>query len=133
MADLFQEHLPLIRFNDSDLTVPVTINSDIEFSVSVEDDTGPSGYAQELASFELSLSENPEVTEDNDEESLGLLRIVHWLTGDQCENNPRMQRDIRGSIRNPQEIIQKFKRSYEEALGSSRATQGHTMRNAPKS
>ncbi|ODQ68719.1 hypothetical protein LIPSTDRAFT_7498 [Lipomyces starkeyi NRRL Y-11557] len=100
-ADLFQEHLPLIRFSDSDLTVPVTINSDIEFSVSVEDDTGPSGYAQELASFELSLSENPEVTEDNDEESLGLLRIVHWLTGDQCENNPTMQRDIRGSIRNP--------------------------------
>ncbi|KAK9356260.1 hypothetical protein V1523DRAFT_402862 [Lipomyces doorenjongii] len=43
-----------------------------------------------------------------------------------------MQRDICRLIRNPQELIKQFKRSYEEALGSSRATQGHTMRNAPK-
>ncbi|KAK9481453.1 hypothetical protein V1527DRAFT_493571 [Lipomyces starkeyi] len=131
--DLFQERLPLIRFNDFDLAVPVAIGSGIELSDSGDADTGPSAYAQELASFQLSLSENPEVREDNDEESLGLLRILHWATGDQCENNPRMQRDICRSIRSPEELIKKFKRPYEEALGSSRAMPGHTMRKAPKS
>ncbi|KAK9496120.1 hypothetical protein V1508DRAFT_401417 [Lipomyces doorenjongii] len=119
--DLFQEHLPLIKFNDSDLTVPVTISSGIELSDSGDDDTGPSAYAQELASFQLPLSENPE-----------LLRILHWATGGQFENNPRLQRDISRLIRNPQELIKQLKRSYEEALGSSRATQGHTMKNALK-
>ncbi|KAK9344026.1 hypothetical protein V1522DRAFT_411618 [Lipomyces starkeyi] len=124
--DLFQEHLPLIRFNDSDLAVPVTISSGIELS-DCGDDAGPSAKAKELASFQLSLSENPEVTEDNDEESLGLLR---FFIG---QLNAIMQRDICGLIRNPQELKKKIKRSYEEALGSSRATQCHTMRKAPKS
>ncbi|KAK9234053.1 hypothetical protein V1525DRAFT_414317 [Lipomyces kononenkoae] len=64
---------------------------------------------------------------------MGLLRIIHWATGDQCENNPRMQRDLCDSIiRSPQELINKLKRPYEEALGFSRPT-GHTMRKAPKS
>ncbi|KAK9428553.1 hypothetical protein V1505DRAFT_376688 [Lipomyces doorenjongii] len=45
-SDLFQEHLPLIRFNDSDLTVPVTISSGTELSDGDDDDTGPSAYAQ---------------------------------------------------------------------------------------
>ncbi|KAJ8100197.1 hypothetical protein POJ06DRAFT_275319 [Lipomyces tetrasporus] len=79
--DLFQEHLALIRFNDFDLTVPVAIGSGIKLSDSGDADTGPSAYAQELTSFQPSLSENPEVREDNDEESLGLLRILQWATG----------------------------------------------------
>ncbi|KAK9242623.1 hypothetical protein V1506DRAFT_547005 [Lipomyces tetrasporus] len=54
-SDLFQEHLQLIRFNDSDLTVPVTISSGIELSDSGDDDAGPSAYTQELASFALDV------------------------------------------------------------------------------
>ncbi|KAK9482521.1 hypothetical protein V1527DRAFT_476142 [Lipomyces starkeyi] len=61
----------------------MAIGSRIELSDSGDADTRPSAYAQELASFQLSLCENPEVKEDNDEESLRLLRILHWATGDQ--------------------------------------------------
>ncbi|KAK9488981.1 hypothetical protein V1527DRAFT_456785 [Lipomyces starkeyi] len=47
--------------------------------------------------------------------------------------NPRMQRDFCRSIRSPKNLIKKFKRPYGEALGSSRAIPGRTMRQASNS
>ncbi|KAK9347858.1 hypothetical protein V1522DRAFT_419843 [Lipomyces starkeyi] len=99
-----------------------------------DNETGakPPTYAEELESFQLLPSENPETAEDNDEESMELLRILHWASGEQCASNPRMQRDICRFITNPASFIAHFKRPYEEALGSSRSELNHTMRKAPK-
>ncbi|KAK9345933.1 hypothetical protein V1522DRAFT_405779 [Lipomyces starkeyi] len=60
-------------------------------------------------------------------------RILHWSSGEQCESNPRMQRDICRFISNKAAFIAQFKRPYEEAVGTSRSVSSHTMRKAPKS
>ncbi|KAK9377575.1 uncharacterized protein V1513DRAFT_7, partial [Lipomyces chichibuensis] len=120
--ELFQERLPLIRFRDSDLIGPATVSSGIHLSDRVDDDDGTRSltYAEELASLELLPSEHPEAAEENDEESMELLRILHWATGEQCESNPRMQRDICRFISNQVTFIARFKRPYEEAMGTAR-------------
>ncbi|KAK9243953.1 hypothetical protein V1506DRAFT_555028 [Lipomyces tetrasporus] len=119
---LFQETLPLLRFNASDPIEVETIRSGAE----------PPTYAEELESFQLLPSENPEAVEDNDEESTELLGIMRWAVGDQCASNPRMRRDICCFIPNPASFIAHFKRPYEEALGRTRSEVSHTMRKAPK-
>ncbi|KAK9487534.1 hypothetical protein V1527DRAFT_495035 [Lipomyces starkeyi] len=126
------ELCPLIRFNDSDLVGTVTLSSGVEASDFVNDDTR-SNYADELASFQLIPCEDPEAKEENDEEAMELLRILHWASGEQCQSNPRMQRDISRFISNPAAFIAHFKRPYEEALGTTRSEPSHTMRKAPKS
>ncbi|KAK9311057.1 hypothetical protein V1524DRAFT_109487 [Lipomyces starkeyi] len=59
-----------------------------------------------------------------------LLRIMHWVTGEECKSNPRMQRDVCSFIRNPESFLVKFKRPYEEAMGSARSAGSQTMRRA---
>ncbi|KAK9361677.1 hypothetical protein V1504DRAFT_439304 [Lipomyces starkeyi] len=104
---LFQEFLPLIRMSNY-----------------VDDDTmaTSSNYAEELASLQLLPSENPEATEENGEQSMELLRIMHG-----------MQRDVCNFIRNPESFIARFKRPYEEAMGSARSASSQTMRKAARS
>ncbi|KAK9318646.1 hypothetical protein V1522DRAFT_401193 [Lipomyces starkeyi] len=80
----------------------------------VDDDTmaTSSNYAEELATLQLLPSENPEATEENGEQSMELLRIMHGVTGEECKSNPRcnataislgirsrLLRDLRGHMR----------------------------------
>ncbi|KAK9483368.1 hypothetical protein V1527DRAFT_270861 [Lipomyces starkeyi] len=92
-----------------------------------------SNYADELASFQLLPSENPEDNEENDKKAMELIGIMHWLTGEECKPNPRMQRDICSFIKNQESFIARFKRPYEEAMGSPRSAGSQTMRKATKS
>ncbi|KAK9364360.1 hypothetical protein V1509DRAFT_636632 [Lipomyces kononenkoae] len=58
---------------------------------------------------------------------------MHWTTGEQCQSNPRMQRDLCRYISNTAEFNAQFKRPYEEALGTARSAPSNTMRKAPRS
>ncbi|KAK9233782.1 hypothetical protein V1525DRAFT_415383 [Lipomyces kononenkoae] len=61
-----------------------------------------------------------------------LLRLMNWVSGEQCRFNPRMQRHICSFISNKNVFFAEFKRSYEEALGNSRSAADNTMRKAPR-
>ncbi|KAK9341844.1 hypothetical protein V1522DRAFT_433108 [Lipomyces starkeyi] len=131
--DLFQETLPLLRFNASDPVDVENIRSGTEVTNAADNRAGavPPTYAEELESFQLLPSEYPETVEEDDEESMELLGILRWAVGDQCASNPRMQRDICRFIPNAGSFIAHFKRPYEEALGRSQSEVNHTMRKAP--
>ncbi|KAK9319346.1 hypothetical protein V1517DRAFT_376569 [Lipomyces orientalis] len=131
--DLFQETLPLLRFDASDLIDDENIRSGAEVTNADDNGTGaePPTYAEELESFQLLPSENPESVEENDEEFTELLPILGWTVGASV-SNPRMQQDMRRFITTPASYIAHFKRPYEEALGQSRSEVNHTMRKAPK-
>ncbi|KAK9481981.1 hypothetical protein V1527DRAFT_55643, partial [Lipomyces starkeyi] len=115
---LFQEHLPLIRFRDSDLIGSGSVSSGPELSNYIEDDTmaTSSNYSDELASFQLLPSENPEDNEENDEKR-------QWSLLGSCT----------GLLVKSESFIARFKRPYEAAMGSARSAGSQTMRKAAKS
>ncbi|KAK9482913.1 hypothetical protein V1527DRAFT_521761 [Lipomyces starkeyi] len=133
-VDLFQERLPLIRFDDFDFSSTECV-SPTEGSINCVDSeqvAQSSTYMKELESLQLLPSEDPEATEQDDERSLELLRIMQWAAGE-SHSNQRMQRDLCGFIRNQDEFIARFKRPYEEAMGKTRSADSQTMRKAQKS
>ncbi|KAJ8098871.1 hypothetical protein POJ06DRAFT_296615 [Lipomyces tetrasporus] len=87
---------------------------------------------KELASLELLPTENTDCTEEDDEEAMELLKVLHWASGEQCKFNPRIQRDRCSFISNKKKFLAQFKRPYGEALGGSRSGADQTMRKAPK-
>ncbi|KAK9343132.1 hypothetical protein V1522DRAFT_414075 [Lipomyces starkeyi] len=89
-----------------------------------------SSYAEELASFQLMASENPEVTDDDDEPSVELRGIMNWATGEVSTLNPRMQREVCSFIRNQGVFIARYKRPYEEDMGRTRSADSQMMRKA---
>ncbi|KAK9327192.1 hypothetical protein V1520DRAFT_349468 [Lipomyces starkeyi] len=91
-----------------------------------------SSYAEELTSFELMASENPEITESDDASSRELREIINWATGDASRSNPRMER-VRSFVRRQEGFIARYKRPYEEAMGRTRSADGQTMREAARS
>ncbi|KAK9489049.1 hypothetical protein V1508DRAFT_447250 [Lipomyces doorenjongii] len=120
--DLFQETLPLLRFNASDPIDVENIPSGAEVSNAADNQTEaePPTYLGALESYQLPPSKNPETVEENDEESTELLGILRWAVGE-CASNPRMQRDICRLIPNPASFIAHFKRPYEESSDRSRS------------
>ncbi|KAK9342972.1 hypothetical protein V1522DRAFT_447266 [Lipomyces starkeyi] len=78
--DLFQERLPLIRFDDFDLsgTGGVSPAEGSSNCVDYEPVVHSSNYLEKLESLQLLPSEDPEANEENDERSLELLRIMQW-------------------------------------------------------
>ncbi|KAK9347864.1 hypothetical protein V1522DRAFT_450098 [Lipomyces starkeyi] len=135
--ELFQERLPLILFSGSDTggtscvgTGSVRSGSELINSAGDGPVVTPSSYAEELASFEFMASENPEITESDDEPSRELREIMKWATGDASRSNPRMQRDVCNFVRNQEGFIARYKRSYEEAMGRTRSADGQTIREA---
>ncbi|KAK9234297.1 hypothetical protein V1525DRAFT_391578 [Lipomyces kononenkoae] len=74
--DLFQETLPLLRFDVSDLIDDENIGSGAEVTNADDNDTEAElpTYAEELEPFQLLPSENPETVEDNDEELRSFFR-----------------------------------------------------------
>ncbi|KAK9356266.1 hypothetical protein V1523DRAFT_423447 [Lipomyces doorenjongii] len=97
------ERLPLILFSGSDIggtssSGTTSVRSDSELINSVGDDDEPvvisSTYSEELGSFELMASENPEINETDDEISREVREIMNWATGDGSRSNPRMQRHL---------------------------------------
>ncbi|KAK9246506.1 hypothetical protein V1506DRAFT_574143 [Lipomyces tetrasporus] len=133
-TDLFQQRLPLIRFDDLD--VGGTGNGNPTEGSSNCVDSMPavqsSDYLGELESLQLLPSEYPEAKEENDERLLELLQIMQWAAGE-SHSNPRMQQDLCSFIRNQDEFIARYKRSYEAAMGRARSADGQTMRKAQKS
>ncbi|KAK9481619.1 hypothetical protein V1527DRAFT_479075 [Lipomyces starkeyi] len=78
-------------------------------------------------------SENPEITESDDEPLRELREIMNWATGDASRSNPRMQRDVCSFVRDQEGFIVRYKRPYEEAMGWTRSADGQTMREAARS
>ncbi|KAK9493602.1 hypothetical protein V1508DRAFT_77830 [Lipomyces doorenjongii] len=139
---LFQERLPLILFSGSDIggtssSGTTSVRSDSELINSVGDDDEPvvisSTYSEELGSFELMASENPEINETDDETSREVREIMNWATSDGSRSNPRMQRDVSSFIGNQENFVARYKRPYQEAMGSTRSADGQTMRDAARS
>ncbi|KAK9368837.1 hypothetical protein V1509DRAFT_609237 [Lipomyces kononenkoae] len=99
--------------------------SDSELINSFADDDEPilPSYAEELDSFALLASENPEINERDNQLLRELREIMNWATGDGSRSNPRMQSDVCSFIRRP----------YEEEMGWTRAGDGQTMRDAARS
>ncbi|KAK9251276.1 hypothetical protein V1507DRAFT_499494 [Lipomyces tetrasporus] len=133
-TDLFQQRLPLIRFDDLDVGGPGNGNPTEGSSNCV--DSMPvvqsSDYLGELKSLQLLPSEDPEAKEENDERLLQLLQVMQWAAGE-SHSNPRMQQDLCSFIRNQDEFIARYKRSYEAAMGRARSADGQTMTKAQKS
>ncbi|KAK9235976.1 hypothetical protein V1525DRAFT_420843 [Lipomyces kononenkoae] len=91
-----------------------------------------SDYLGELESLQLLPIEDPEANEKNDERLWEILRIMQWAAGE-SHSNPRMQQDLCSFIRNHDEFVARYKRSYEVAMGGARSADGQTMRKAQKS
>jgi hypothetical protein len=132
---LFQERLPLIRFDDN-FDVSVTGNASATEGSSNCFDSAPvvqsSNYMEELKSLQLLPSEHPEAIEEDDERLWELLRIIGWAAAE-SHSNPRMQRDLGDFIIKQDELIARYKRPYEDAMGRTRSADSQTMRKAQKS
>ncbi|KAK9334358.1 hypothetical protein V1521DRAFT_375118 [Lipomyces starkeyi] len=130
--ELFQERWPLVKFNEHELIGPDIIGQGVELNDCADEETNSLTYAEELASLQLLPAEDPEGAEEDDEEAMEILRVMHWASGEQCKFNPRMQRNICSFIPNKKAFLAQFKRPYEEALGHSRSIADNTMRKAPR-
>ncbi|KAK9489951.1 hypothetical protein V1508DRAFT_426458 [Lipomyces doorenjongii] len=91
---LFQERWPLVKFNEDELIGRDIIGQGIESNDCTDEETNPLTYAEELESLQLLPAEDPEAGEEDDEEAMELLRLMNWVSGEQCRFNPRMQRHI---------------------------------------
>ncbi|KAK9426870.1 hypothetical protein V1505DRAFT_359391, partial [Lipomyces doorenjongii] len=129
---LFQERWPLVKFNEDELIGRDIIGQGIESNDCTDEETNPLTYAEELESLQLLPAEDPEAGEEDDEEAMELLRLMNWVSGEQCRVNPRMQRHICSFISNKKVFFAEFKRSNEEALGNTRSAADNTMRKAPR-
>ncbi|KAK9364546.1 hypothetical protein V1509DRAFT_650507 [Lipomyces kononenkoae] len=137
---LFRERLPLILLSECDngdtsSGAMESARSDSELINSFADDDEPilPSYAEELDSFALMASENPEINERDDESLRELREIMNWATGDGSRSNPRMQSDVCSFIRDQKGFVARYKRPYEEEKGSTRSGDGQTMRDAARS
>ncbi|KAK9248555.1 hypothetical protein V1506DRAFT_452585, partial [Lipomyces tetrasporus] len=140
--ELFQERLPLILLSGCDISGTSSgstprVRSDSELINFIGDDDEPvvisPSYTEELDSFELLPSENPEINEWDDEPLRELREIMNWATGDGSRSNPRMQRDVCSFVRDQEGFLSRYKRPYEEAIGSTRSADNQTMREAARS